>query len=116
MRLCAYRLNITRKKKVTKYNPVNGIIIIRIDRRDTSPGGIALVNKEKLDYGVIVATGPGEYKNDGTFREVTVKVGQRIVIAPGSGVELELDGDKLTFMVQDDIVGVINEKDEIEDV
>ena len=46
---------------MTKYNPVNGIIIIRIDRRDTSAGGIALVNKEKLDYGTIVATGPGEY-------------------------------------------------------
>lgn len=101
---------------MSSVNPINGIIVIRVDKRGETEGGIILINEERLDYGTIIATGPGEYKQDGTFREVKVKAGQRIVIAPGSGVELDIDGDLLTFMVQDDIVGIINEKDEVENV
>lgn len=102
---------------MTTLKPINGIIAIRLDKREESQGGIALLNEEKLHYGTILATGPGEYKQDGEFRPVRVEPGQRIVIAPGAGVELDIDGvGKLTFMVQDDIVGIINDKNEVEDV
>jgi len=101
---------------MVKINPLHGIIAVRLDEREATEGGIALINMEKLDYGVIVATGPGEYQPDGDFREVSVQPGQRIVIAPGSGVELDVDDQTLRFMTQDDIVGIINEKNEIENV
>lgn len=93
----------------SQLNPLNGIIVIRLDKRETSEGGIALLNEERLDHGTIIATGPGEHGRDGKFKAVSVIVGQRVIVAPTAGVELEIDGEKLIFMVQDDIVGIIND-------
>lgn len=94
---------------MTTLHPLHGIIAVRIDVREETDGGIALLNEEALDSGTVIAAGPGEHKPDGTFLKVSVKPGDRIVVAPASGIKLDIDGEELLFMTQNEIVGIINE-------
>ncbi len=99
----------------SKIKPLNGIIVLKMESADKSAGGIHYVDPKRLDHATVVAIGPGEWtKKKGkepTFNEVGVKIGDIVVVGPGSGVilEVEIDGetDDLTFMSEFDIVAVV---------
>lgn len=98
----------------SKIKPLNGIIVLKMASTEQSPGGIHYVDPKRLDHAEVVAIGPGEWtkkKGKPVFREVDLKVGDTVVIGPGSGVilEVEIDGetDDLTFMSEFDIVAVV---------
>ncbi|KKL55197.1 hypothetical protein LCGC14_2257810 [marine sediment metagenome] len=98
----------------SKLKPLHGIIVLRLESQTVSTGGIHFVEEKRLDYAEVVAVGPGEWnreKKKAVFKEVGVKVGDTVVIGPGSGVmlETEIDGEKetLTYLSEMDIVAVI---------
>ena len=99
----------------SKIKPLNGIIVLKMASAEQSAGGIHYVDPKRLDHATVVAIGPGEWtKKKGKepeFREVDVRVGDVVVVGPGSGVilEVEIDGEKddLTFMSEFDIVAVV---------
>ncbi len=101
----------------SKLKPLHGIIVLKLETQDVSEGGIHFVETKRLDHAVVVAAGPGEWmkkKGKSVFQEVGVKVGDTVVVAPGSGVALETKiGDEmetLTYISQSDIVGIIKRK------
>lgn len=89
--------------------PLHGLIVVRKDEKTETAGGIQLTKLEYFDYGTVIATGKGEYQADGTFKEVTLKPGDRIIIAPGSGVVLNVKDENLLFITQNDIEGIIHD-------
>ncbi len=98
----------------SKIKPLNGIIVLKMASADQSAGGIHYVDPKRLDHATVVAIGPGEWskkKGKPVFIEVGVKVGDIVVIGPGSGVILEVEindeTDDLTFMSEFDIVAVV---------
>lgn len=98
----------------SKLKPLHGIIVVKMETQNITKGGIHFVNDKRLDYGTVVAVGPGEWIKKGKkyeFRTPDVKVGDVIVVAPGSGVmlETEIDGEKdvLTYMSENDIVAKV---------
>jgi co-chaperonin GroES (HSP10) len=103
----------------SKINPLHGIIVLKMSGITVSEGGIHLVNEKRLDYAEVVAVGPGEWvkkpNKKPEFREVGVKVGNTVVVGPGSGVilEVEIDGEKdsLLFMAENDIVAVVKQEE-----
>ena len=101
----------------SKLKPLHGIIVLKLETQDVSEGGIHFVETKRLDHAVVVAAGPGEWmkkKGKSVFQEVGVKVGDTVVVAPGSGVALETEiGDEmeiLTYISQSDIVGIVKRK------
>jgi chaperonin GroES len=44
---------------------------------------------------------------DGKEVPLKVKVGDRVMIAPGAGVEIEVDGEKLVLMMEPNIIGIL---------
>lgn len=98
----------------SKLQPLHGIIVVKMEITEQSEGGIFYVNPKRLDHATVVAVGPGEWvKEPGKatyFKKVGVKVGDTVVLAPGSGVVLdtEIGGEteSLTYMSEHDIVAI----------
>ncbi len=98
----------------SKIKPLNGIIVLKVASTKQSAGGIHYVDPKRLDHATVVAIGPGEWtkkKGKTEFNKVDVRVGDVVVIGPGSGalLEVEIDGetDDLTFLSENDIVAIV---------
>lgn len=89
--------------------PLHGIVVVRKDEKTETSGGIKLTKKEYFDYGTVVAVGKGEYQDDGSFKEVTLKVGDRVIVAPGAGIVQNVNDEDLLFIIQNDIEGIIRD-------
>jgi len=88
------------------------VLIKRRDPEDTTKGGIIIpdIAKEKPIQGEVVAIGNGRYLNNGNVVPPEIKVGDKVIFGKWSGNEVEIDGEQLLSVREDDVLGVI-EKD-----
>ena len=75
---------------------------------ETTKSGIILsaASKEKPDVAEVVAVGPGGMV-DGAEVVMTVKVGQKVIVAKYAGTELKLDEQEYTIVRQSDILAIV---------
>ena len=85
------------------------VAIKRVSEEEKTAGGIIIPDtaQEKPSEGKVVAVGPGARKKDGTFAQMEVKVGDRILFGKWSGTEATIDGDELLIMQESDVMGII---------
>jgi chaperonin GroES len=92
--------------------PLGDKVIVEVDESpETTKGGIIIPDnaKEPLTRGIIIAAGPGKVVEE-TFREVTVKVGERVLFGKYSGNDIENEDRKpYKIMTEDDLLGVIED-------
>jgi chaperonin GroES len=86
------------------------VLIKRQDDEEVSAGGIVIPDsaKEKTHRGEVIARGAGRILDDGKTRNVSVKVGDRVLFEKYAGTEIKLDGNEHLIVREDDILGVIN--------
>ncbi len=84
----------------------DNILLKAADAQETTASGIILAttNKEKQAIYEVVSAGPGT--KDVT---VTVKPGDKVVIASFVGSDMKLDGVDYKFVKQDDILAVVTD-------
>ncbi|MDX2425933.1 MAG: co-chaperone GroES [Cycloclasticus sp.] len=90
--------------------PLNDRVIIkRVEEEAVSLGGIVLPDsaKEKPSRGEVVAVGKGATNSKGELQAMSVKVGDNVLFGKYSGTEVEVDGDELLVMREDDIIAVV---------
>lgn len=98
-----------------KIKPLHGIVVMKMHGTKESKGGIRYVEEKRLDHATVVAIGPGEWSRKRgrkpEYKNMSVSVGDTVVIGPGSGVILEVEigdeTDTLTFISENDIVAVV---------
>jgi chaperonin GroES len=75
---------------------------------ETTKSGIILsaASKEKPDVAEVIAVGPGGMV-DGVEVKMTVKVGQKVIVAKYAGTELKLDDQEYTIVRQSDILAIV---------
>ena len=85
------------------------IIVTRIDEEEKSAGGIIIPDtaKEKPQEGKVVAVGKGKVTEEGKLLKLDIKKGDRVLFGKYSGSEVNVDGDDLLIMREDDVLGVI---------
>jgi chaperonin GroES len=85
------------------------VIVKRIEEEEKTKGGIIIPDtaKEKPQEGKVVAVGKGKVGDDGKIIPLDVKVNDRILFGKYSGSEINIDGEELLIMREDDILGVI---------
>jgi chaperonin GroES len=85
------------------------VIVKRIESEEMTKGGIIIPDnaKEKPLEGEIIAVGKGKVLDDGSVREMTVKVGDRVLFAKWAETEIALDGDKHLLLKEDDLLAVV---------
>ena len=81
------------------------VVIKNVEAEETTKSGIILTGsaKEKPQVCEVVAVG----LVDGNQVEMTVKVGDRVLIAKYAGTEVKVDGDECTIVRQSDILAVV---------
>ena len=86
------------------------VIVRRMDEEKTSPGGIVIPDSatEKPVKGEVLAIGKGKFLENGDVRPLDVKVGDKILFGKYSGTEVNVDGEDLLVMREDDITAIIN--------
>ena len=84
----------------------DNILLKAAEAEETTTSGIILATstKEKSGIYVVAAAGPGTKDVP-----VTVKVGDKVVVAQYTGSEIKLDGQEYKFVKQDDILAVITD-------
>jgi chaperonin GroES len=90
------------------YPIFNNIVVRRDDAATKSSGGIILPEqaKDKPRKGTVLAAGPGKYQ-DGIFVETSVKEGDKVLFGAYSGSEIDLDGQKVVIMPEQEIIAII---------
>ena len=93
-----------------KFKPLHDRVVVkRLESDEKSSGGIIIPDtaKEKPSEGEVLAVGPGEVAEDGKFKPMNVKKGDKILFGKWSGTEVKLDGDDLLIMKESDIMGIL---------
>ena len=93
-----------------KFRPLHDRVVVQRVKEDTkSAGGIIIPDTatEKPSEGKVVAVGPGTRGEDGTFTQLDVKKGDRVLFGKWGGTEVKIDGKDLLIMKESDIMGII---------
>ncbi len=96
--------------KTPMIRPMNDRVLLRRDpdERVTS-GGIHIPDsaQERVLYATVLVVGPGKRDENGRRAEPSVKAGDRVMMSSKYvGTEVTLDGEKLTFCREDELMAV----------
>ncbi len=85
------------------------VVVRRMEEETTTPGGIVLPDSatEKPMQGEVVAVGRGKALENGEFRALDVKVGDKVLFGKYAGTEVKVDNEELMMMREDDLLGII---------
>lgn len=99
-------------KIARELRPIGDYIVIRQDDADeVSPGGILLPDaaQSKPTKGTVIATGPGKMLDDGTRGPMDVSEGDMVMYASFGGTPIEVDGEKLVVLRQEEVLFIIED-------
>ena len=84
------------------------VVIKTVEAEETTKSGILLTGtaKEKPQMAEVVAVGPGGLV-DGKEVKMTVKVGDKVLIAKYAGTEVKVDDEECVIVRQSDILAVV---------
>ncbi len=84
------------------------VVIKNIEAQETTKSGIILTGaaKEKPQVCEVVAVGPGGIV-DGNEVEMTVKLGDKVLISKYSGTEVKVDDEECVIVRQSDILAIV---------
>lgn len=88
----------------------NRIAVELIEPSNTSASGIVLtVEGDDPSEGIVKGVGPGKRTEDGIILPMSVKVGDRVMFKPGSGLLVKIATETLHIFKEDEIFAVIEE-------
>lgn len=87
------------------------VVVVPATAAEVTEGGIIVPDsaKEKPQQGEVWAVGPGKPTPTGSMLP-TVKTGDTVLFGRYAGIELELDGQKVLIMREEDILGILGAK------
>ena len=89
---------------------LNRIIVQKPEVTKVSKGGIILKSQEQVSWGTVVAVGPGRTLENGTLKQVTVSIGDTVLLPEYGGSQIKLDKEEFFIYRDDDIIGLLEEK------
>lgn len=89
------------------FKPLHNNVLVRQNKSETtSAGGIVLAQTHRgLESGTVVAVGPGYTNEDGSYRPLSVAVGDTVYLN-GNPLEFMYDGQTYLLFSERDLIGV----------
>lgn len=87
----------------------NRIVVKRREQEEKTKGGLFIPNQaqDKQCEGTVIAVGPGRPLNDGSLWRPRVDVGDRVIFGKYGGSEMEVDGEHLLIITEDEIYAIV---------
>jgi chaperonin GroES len=84
-------------------------MVRRIEEKEMAKGGIIIPDtaKEKPMEGEVLAVGNGKVLENGTKLALDVKPGDRILFGKYSGTEIEIDGEEVLIVREDEVLAIM---------
>jgi chaperonin GroES len=85
------------------------VVVRRIEAEEKTAGGIMLPDtaRERPHEGKVLSIGDGRLLESGSRGRMQVREGDRVIFSNYSGNEVNVDGELLLVMSEDDILAVI---------
>ena len=85
------------------------IVVKRVAADEKTAGGIVLPDsaKKRPQQGRVLSVGDGKLLADGSRAKHQVQEGDRVLFLAYAGSEVEVDGDELLIMSEDEILAVM---------
>lgn len=99
-------------KKTKRIRPLGDRVLVRvIKEEDVAINGVFRpeVAQERPQEGIVVAVGKGRLQADGSRIAVDAVEGQKILFGKYCGNEVEIDGEKLLLLQENELQGVEEE-------
>ncbi len=93
------------------FRPLHDRVLVEpVEAEEKTAGGIIIPDtaQEKPQEGKILAVGKGVQDEDGQYRALDVKAGDRVLYGKFSGTEVKIDGEDLVIMRESDVMGVVD--------
>ncbi len=90
--------------------PLNDRVLVkRVEEEEKTAGGIIIPDtaKEKPARGKVLAVGEGKLLDEGSRRQMSVKKDDEVLFSKYAGNEINLDGEDVIIMREDEILAVI---------
>jgi chaperonin GroES len=86
------------------------LVVRRIEAQETARGGIVIPDtaREKPMEGRVLAVGNGRVLDNGTTVPLDVKVGDRVLFGKYSGSEIEIDGEEVVIVREDEVLAIMD--------
>jgi chaperonin GroES len=85
------------------------VLVKRIEEATQTASGLILPDssKEKPSEGEVMAVGPGYINQDGSYRALQVKIGDKILFEKWGGTDVKVGEEELLIMKEEKILGVL---------
>ena len=93
-----------------KVKPLGDRVLVKQDEEpQMSEGGIYLPEaaKEAPQWGTVVRVGLGKSLENGEYRPLAVKEGDKVIFGKYSGTKVKVGTEELLFMREDDIMATV---------
>lgn len=85
------------------------ILVKRAEAPTKSKGGIIIpeIAQEELQFGSVVAVGPGKVKSNGKRAEMSVKAGDKVYFTKNAVIDVMHDGSEHLMMKEDRVLLIV---------
>lgn len=91
--------------------PLGDKVVVQLtEAEEKTASGIYLPDsaKKKPTEGTVVAVGTGRTLDDGSRNALSVKVGDRVLFSKYGGNEVNIDGEDLTILDEDQVYAILS--------
>ena len=88
----------------------DNVVVKPATQEEVTKSGIVLPStalKEKSEQGEIVAVGSGRIMDNGSKKEMSVKIGDKIMFKKYSPDEIEIEGEEYLIISESDILAIL---------
>lgn len=94
---------------MSNIRPLRDRVVVRRRNETKTAGGIVIPDTatDKPTIGEVVEVGPGKNLENGSILEPMVKKGDKVLFGKYAGTEVEIAGEELVVMREEDILAIV---------
>ncbi|MBF2066068.1 MAG: co-chaperone GroES [Calothrix sp. C42_A2020_038] len=96
---------------VSSLRPLGDRVFVKVSQaEEKTAGGILLPDtaKEKPQVGEVVQVGSGKRNDDGSYQQMEVKVGDKVLYSKYGGTDIKLGNEDYILLREQDILAVVS--------